>query len=65
MNYFSEFAILRPSRLTKITFSTELHFGNGNLVSFPDVEQRGSAQIRLKFWDICRGSLFRVTRCIF
>ena len=31
-------------------------------VSFPDVEQRGAAQIRLKFWDICRGSLFRVTR---
>ena len=39
-----------------------LHFGNGNLVSFPDVEQPGLAQIRLKFWDICRGSLFRVTR---
>lgn len=39
-----------------------LHFGNGNLVSFPDVEQRGMAQIRLKFWGICRGSLFRVTR---
>ena len=39
-----------------------LHFGNGNLVAFPDVEQPGMAQIRLKFWHTCRASFFRVTR---
>ena len=39
-----------------------LHFGNGNLVAFPDVEQPGMAQIRLNFWHTCRASFFRVTR---